>query len=296
MRPGFLLSNRCACQGCAGKPKGLGPGPARPPHAGRCDKPRRSEPEYGPFCKVCYRHYLCTHCGERAVDPEAEPEDHTLRGVCSACVGSREAWCECPGCGEGDARHVHHSDSGAHCARPRDRHRGAHNFCASCRRAWRCASCQREVTVCPERPTGPRCSACIGPSPPAFLEDSDVPGVLLAQRCLCTKADRCEHGPYLCAHVKSEGPETHGLCVACLEHSTCECGSRFLPIWQMCPGCGLIREVVYDSLLLPWGAAPGGRAHPEWAAVASALDWHFSPAPSNPRVRETWSASMTNIL
>ena len=224
MRPGFLLSNRCACQGCAGKPKGLGPGPARPPHAGRCDKPRRSEPEYGPFCKVCYRHYLCTHCGERAVDPEAEPEDHTLRGVCSACVGSREAWCECPGCGEGDARHVHHSDSGANCARPRDRHRGAHNFCASCRRAWRCASCQREVTVCPEWPTGPRCSACIGPSPPAFLEDYDVPGVLLAQRCLCTKADRCEHGPYLCAHVKSEGPETHGLCVACLEHSTCECG------------------------------------------------------------------------
>ena len=82
-----VVDNKCTCQGCNGIPQKDGKVNNRsPPHSGKCEGAIRKGPQFGSYCKRCYRTYLCIRClskGERYAVP-----NHSARPNTFMCVHS----------------------------------------------------------------------------------------------------------------------------------------------------------------------------------------------------------------
>ena len=69
---------------------------------------------------------------------------------------------------------------------------------------------------------------------------------------VCLQSDACNHSPYLCTQLRTESPNTGGMCGVCLENSTCDCGAVIPFTAKKCPQCGSAKtkDKMYD---LSWG-------------------------------------------
>ena len=88
---------------------------------------------------------------------------------------------------------------------------------------------------------------------PTLANYAQVPS--LEQRCLCLQSDACNHSPYLCTQLRTETPNTGGMCGVCLENSTCDCGAVIPFTAKTCPQCGSTGETLESRQfgILKWG-------------------------------------------
>ena len=154
-----LVKKTCTCLGCAG-----GGRKNSSSHVGPCPSERQNSAVYGSYCRRCAPHYLCVRCGINAVP------DNVAGGICSVCSDKKKFWCQCPGCGDGLARHVHHTVTGTdvrHCLKMGSKKPGDHYFCITCIRQWACIVCGKQLRCSPAlvtAPSGPKCASCEGVS------------------------------------------------------------------------------------------------------------------------------------
>ena len=85
--------------------------------------------------------------------------------VCIECFEDKDNWCQCPGCGAGDAAHIHCDARGVKCPSRGVKKKGMHGFCNKCAKTWRCEECGADVSMCASRPISNRCFPCLERAP-----------------------------------------------------------------------------------------------------------------------------------
>ena len=128
---------QCTCIGCGGNGRKNSPA-----HEGPCTGVQQTGVSWGSYCKRCAPNYLCIRCETNAVP------NNVVNGVCASCFDKRKFWCQCPGCGEGDSRHVHYKDTGSnvrYCLGWGSKKGGDHYFCTTCITSWACTLCGAQI-------------------------------------------------------------------------------------------------------------------------------------------------------